>query len=281
MNMVQPLPAETARGWRARLDLRFALRDDGTTILAENRHVGPLRVQQPLFPEGGVCHACILHPPGGVVGGDRLELEAVVEPGSHALITTPGATKFYRSGGRPASQRQYLQVRGGTLEWFPQDNIIFPGAEAEIATEVHLTDNANFIGWEVLGLGLPTRGELFDRGRLASSFVLYRDGVPLFFERLVVEDKSDLESPAGLRNRPVTGTMLATGVEASWLEEVNETVSTGGDRLLGMTLLDDLLVVRYLGAATFEARELLEKIWSMLRPRLLGRPPCPPRIWRT
>jgi len=274
-------PMENHAGWRAGLRLGYTAREDGVTILAENSHSGPLRVQQPLYPEGEVCHTCILHPPGGVVGGDHLEVQLAVESAAHALVTTPGATKFYRSGGRGAAQRQILEVRGGILEWFPQDNIVFPGAEAEIATEVRLAGGAAFLGWEVLCLGLPSRAEQFSHGRLTSRLALYRDDRPLFLERLEVAGPDDLVGPAGLRGLPVTATMLATGVREAHLEGLAERLQVRERTLAAMTLMDDLLVVRYLGSSTFEAREIFQDLWTGLRPRLLGRSACPPRIWST
>lgn len=278
---VSPIPAENSTGgWQGRLCLGFVVRDS-TTILAENSHHGPLRVQLPLYPEGGVCHTCILHPPGGLVGGDRLELHLAAGEGAHALLTTPGATKFYRSAGLPAVQHQYLTVRGGTLEWFPQDTILFPGAEAEITTEIRLEGEAVFIGWEVLCLGLPTRNERFSHGRLRNRLALYRDGRPLFLERLNVSGEDDLASPAGLRNWPVTATFLATGVKEAYLAELRALLPQDGGSLTGITLLDDLLVGRYLGSSTFEAREIFQNLWAGLRPLLLGRKACPPRIWST
>lgn len=268
-------------GWLAKLRLRYALRDEGITILAENAHQGPLRVQQPLYPEGGVCHTCILHPPGGVVGGDRLEVRLTAGEGTHALVTTPGATKFYRSGGNPACQKQYLDLQGGTVEWFPQDNIIFPGADADIVTEVRLSDGGAFIGWEVLCLGLPTRRERFSYGQLTSRMAIYRDGRPLFLERLAISGPDDLAGPAGLRGLPVTATMLATGVKEEDLAGLSVLLPNADTPLAAMTLMDDLLVVRYLGESTFEAREIFQNVWMRLRPVLLGRGPCPPRIWST
>ena len=113
-------------GWQARLDLGFEQRA-GRTVLAHKRQFGPLTVQRPFYPEGGPCHLYVLHPPGGVVGGDRLAVSVLVAEGAHALITTPGAAKFYRSAGPRADVVQRLSVdAGGALEWFPQENILFP-----------------------------------------------------------------------------------------------------------------------------------------------------------
>jgi urease accessory protein len=272
--------AETT-GWRADLFLAYA--GEGTaTILAENRHSGPLRVQRPFYPEGaGVCHTCILHPPGGLVGGDSLNLELAVGPAAHALVTTPGATKFYRSGGKPAGQHQRLTVHGGVLEWLPQEVIFFPGADASSSTEVRLDDGGVFLGWEIFCLGLPSRKELFEKGRLHSRFAIYRAGRPIFLDRLRVAGRGDLDSVVGLRGRPVTGSFIASGVGRELQDELRELLPQATGGLAGLTVLDDLLVARYLGESTGEARDIFQRLWSWLRPRLLGRPACLPRIWAT
>lgn len=271
---------EEESGWRAELALTYAAQKE-TTILADNRHQGPLRVQRPLYPEGGVCHTCILHPPGGVVGGDSLHLDVTVRDTAHALITTPGATKFYRSAGRAAVQRQMLVVHGGTLEWLPQDAIAFPGAEAELVTEVRLYGKARFIGWEVLCLGLPARGEAFSPGRFDGCLALYRDGRPLFFDRLRVRGERDLASVVGLRRHPVSGCFLATGVNRETASGLGDLASRTDGELTGLTLLGEVLVARYLGYSVVAAREFFTELWSRLRPSLIGRPACPPRIWAT
>src|SRR6478736_2504397 len=121
-------------GWRARLALAFERRGD-RTVLARRHHEGPLVVQKPLYPEGdGVCHAIVLHPPAGIAGGDAIELSLRAGEGSSVLVTTPGAAKWYRSPGPTASQRISIEAAAGsTLEWLPQENIVFDGARADIA----------------------------------------------------------------------------------------------------------------------------------------------------
>ena len=96
--------------WKAQLDLKFS-KSGNRTILSHRKHYGPLQVQKPFYPElNGTCHVYILHPPGGMVGGDRLNIYVDVNSNAHALITTPAAGKFYRSAGPVARQEQIIKV---------------------------------------------------------------------------------------------------------------------------------------------------------------------------
>lgn len=263
-------------GWLARLRLGFR-RGPGRTLLAERMREGPLAVQRPFYPEGDCCHVYLLHPPGGVAGGDTLDIETTVGEGASALVTTPGATKFYRSVGPEAYQHQRLRVESGTLEWLAQENIFFPGANAELTTRVDLIGGARFIGWEIHSLGRPVIEERFDRGRMVACFSLWRDGLPVLHERLSVEDEKSLSGAAGLRGQPVVATLYATVEEMLDLEPVRESLPEE----IGVTVVDGLLVARYLGDSTEQARNHFIGIWQWIRGAAVGREPSPPRIWNT
>src|SRR5512134_1313349 len=194
MQLAEPV----AQSWKAELELGFARRA-GRTVLAERRHDGPLVVQKPLYPEGGeVCHAIVVHPPAGIAGGDELQLAARAGEGAHALLTTPGAGKWYRSAGPWAAQRLRFEV-AGALEWLPQETIVFDGVLARLETEVHLRGEARYLGWEILCLGRTGSGETFGRGELRLSTRLYRDGKLLWLERgRLAVGGALLDSPTGL-----------------------------------------------------------------------------------
>ncbi|HYN76771.1 MAG TPA: urease accessory protein UreD [Lamprocystis sp. (in: g-proteobacteria)] len=270
-----------APGWRARLELGLAPRA-GRTVLAHKRQFGPLTVQRPFYPEGGPCHLFLLHPPGGVVGGDQLGVVVQVRAGAHALITTPGAAKFYRSAGPRAEQFLRLSVdAGGVLEWLPQENILFPGANLRLRTEVDLDADARFLGWEVQSLGRPTVAERFTLGTADLGLRVRRDGAPLFSERLRLNVGGGLDGPAGLRGFPVSGTLLATGGDAQDLAAVRDQAGPGGTLPWAATLVGDVLIARCLADGVEPVHRLFVALWGILRPRLLGRPACPPRIWST
>src|SRR5690349_2631589 len=141
----------------ASLSLEFA-RQDGKTVLTGKSHDGPLVVQKPLYPEGGeVCHTIVVHPPGGIAGGDELAIRVKAGKDAAALLTTPGAAKWYRSAGPVARQAISLES-AGTLEWLPQETIVFDGARAELDFEADLAPGARLIGWDLVCLGRTGSG---------------------------------------------------------------------------------------------------------------------------
>jgi urease accessory protein len=283
-------------GWQAELRLKFAVQPPLTaTRLVERQHRGPLVVQRPFHPEGDPCHAYIVHPPGGVVGGDELRIDVQVEPGAHALITTPAATKFYRCDGRLSSQVQELRAEGATLEWLPQENIFYRAALVRTCTRVQIDARSRFIGWEIGCLGLPARGESFDAGNLGLDFELWRDVggqvaalqdrrrdrcTPVFIDRLRLAGGSPARDAAwGLAGGTAIGTMLATPATGAEIEEVRELVAT--HPAAGVTLVDGVLVLRALAAQGEAIRNLFFSVWRVLRPGIIGRDVVPPRIWAT
>jgi len=281
MDRAEPL----ASTWNARLALGFQRRA-AATILARREHAGPLRVQKPLYPEGeAVCHAIVLHPPSGVAGGDELEIDVTVEAGAHALLTTPGAGKWYRSAGAWARQRLGMTVAAqGRLEWLPQETIVFDAARAAMDSRIELAADARFIGMEVLCLGRRACGEQFGRGILQLSTRVQRAGQPIWLERGRLEGGSAvLASPAGLAGFSVNGTLLAAApdIAPALLAACRAVPALEAGAHHGLTLLPDLLVARYLGHSSEAARLWFIALWQVLRPALMGRPAQLPRIWST
>lgn len=284
MNGLQSVGA--AQGWQAQLDLRFAQTHSQTgarTIIQRSYHRGPLRVQRPFYPEDQLAHVYILHPPGGVVGGDRLTIQLELLPGAQVLSTTPGSGKFYLSAGRFARLEQRLHIKGGaSLEWLPQENILFAGARLHATTTIEVEDDGRFIGWDVTCLGRVSRGERFDHGSFYSSLAFYHNQRLLLVENQRVLDETSLEAAAGLRNQPLQAILLAFPCKDEHLEPVRAQLSTqGASSLIAATLVDELLVVRVLGSNSEALKQQLISVWQVLRPLLLERPVVQPRIWAT
>lgn len=272
-----------AGGWQAKLALIFNERD-GHTYVHQRRHIGPLLIQRPFYPEGGVSHAYLLHPPGGVVGGDQLSLDVRVESGAQVLMTTPSAGKFYSSAGDSARFSQHFLVKeGASLEWLPQETLVFEDARVALNTRVELAASARYLGWEIICFGRPASGTGFGDGRWLQRLNVTIGGHVALIEHLVLEpDNSLLNTAWGLQGSRVVATLVCASPkpvdqEALYAEGLGVPVAGLG----GVTCMDSLLVARYLGSDVSEARAWFEALWAWLRPCVFGRQACPPRIWRT
>jgi urease accessory protein len=265
MRLAEPVAAP----WKASLSLSFARQAD-RSVLVERAHDGPLVVQKPLYPEGrDVCHAIVLHPPGGIAGGDQLALRVACAPQSHAVLTTPGAGKWYRSAGTWAQQSLDFKV-AGTLEWLPRETIVFDGALGELKTRIELAEGARFIGWEVICLGRRGSGERYEHGKLQLSTRIDRRERTLFIDKGEIDAGGRLmHSPVGLGGRSVFGMFIATSDVSIKVPE------------LAMTRLPGLLVARYLGDSSEEALRAFTALWKAVRPSVCGRAAVEPRIWST
>lgn len=277
MSLAEQLPpANHDAGWSAELKLRFVDRG-GKTCIGARRHFGPLLVQRPFYPEGAPCHVYVLHPPGGVVGGDRLVLDVHLEAGSHALLTMPGATKFYRSAGPVSVLKQHFHLaEGSTLEWLPPGNICFSGARVSLENRFSLAPGARLLAWETLCLGRPVMGESFSHGALDSRLVIDMPDDPGLHERLRIEG-GHLSKLAGY---PLQATFCAAPATPELLEQARallESLTVPA----GATLLGQLLVVRLLDHDNQRLQSTLARLWQSLRPAITGLAPCPPRIWAT
>ncbi len=277
----KPLKSDS-QGWKAQLNLSFE-KCAGKSVLATRTQSGPLTVQRPFYPEGDVCHLYLLHPPGGVVGGDELHINATVTAQASVLITTPGATKFYRNNGKLAKQIQTLKIHdGSTLEWFPQENIFFDDTHTQLITQIELEKTACFMGWEINCYGRPASNDMFEKGEVDTQLKIMRDGTPLLLDRLKIDVTETLQSPASLNGYPCFGTFIATGVTQELLEKSREAVGEiEGDQQLGITLIDDVLVARCLGQFAEQISTTFKLIWNTVRPEVSGRDACHPRIWAT
>lgn len=277
--------------WLGRLELGFRASAE-RTLLSHRRHRGPLMVQRPFYPEAnGCCHVYLVHPPGGVVGGDDLELDVRVGERAHALITTPAATKLYRSSGPSATISQRLVVeQGATLEWLPQETIAFSGSIASLTTRVELERGASFVGMEVLCLGRPAAGERFERGRLKQRLEIWRAGERLLIEQLRLNGGGpELFQAWGLSGHSTLGTLvLVSGLPPeTWSGRVPQLVQRlregiaplGG--LAAVTQVAGAIVCRFLGDGARPAHAVLRRAWELVRPEMTQSPAVAPRIWAT
>lgn len=290
-------------GWLARLKLLFR-QSDGESIMADNTHIGPLRVQRTFKAEDASRHVYILHPPGGYVAGDLIDIHVETQDSSHVVVTSPGASKFYRcEPGNPNNQTQTLNLRAkqhSLLEWLPQETIFFKDANAHLETNIQLDANSDFIGWEIACLGRTASGETFGQGRLTQTLNLFQNDVLIHRERLRLTPEDAIQSqPWGLDQQPVFGTLLAVlkhrqeeqssslrfdrqdqllAVVANLREQISEFPEA---QHWSVTTKSGVILVRYLGPHSEPCKNGFSQIRDNLLKTFKQIEASTPRIWAT
>lgn len=273
--------------WQARLALDYQ-RQQGRTVL-RHEHDGPLRILKSLYPEGdAVCHNVIVHPPGGLVGGDVLDIQVKVGAGAHGLISTPGATRFYASDDHPTTQRVALTLEpGARLEWLPLESIAYPGCRAHNLWSASLEGDAELMAWDVCALGLPAAKQAFTTGHFHQRLEI--PGLWLEQANLDAEDLQLMNAPLGLAGLRCLGTMVfASGVPLSrerreHLQEAarNALLELPVDVHAGTTSPNpNMVVIRMLAPVVEPLMTGLQRVWAALRGAAWNMGSAPPRIWR-
>jgi urease accessory protein len=274
--------------WHASLKLDYALETERS--VARFLHEGPLRVLQSLYPEGdAVCHNVLVHPPGGLVGGDTLDIAITAGQRSHGLITTPGATRFYRSSGELARQRTAITLtEQARLEWLPLEAICYNHCLAENHLTLQLAPQAEFMGWDVTALGLPHARQPFEQG----SFLQHIEVPGVWLERgfLRADDQRLMDGPLGLAGHRclaslffVAGSKLERGRRARALDVAREAIAAHAlQHTAGATSPDgQVVVVRVLAPMVEPAMDLLRQVWAAWRRHFWHLSAANPRIWST
>jgi urease accessory protein len=289
VNQPCPLPIQSnpidrpTTDWLGSLHLVFTYQHN-TTQLIHNTGQAPLKVQRPFYPEGNeICHSVIMHTAGGIVGGDRLTYDIDLEPSSKALITTPAASKIYRSNGKEAQQIFHINIaEGACLEWLPQETIVFDQALYHQHMRVNLAPNAHWLGWEITRFGRSARGEKFIQGNWRSHTEVWQHDRPIWIDRQWLPGSAELfESPHGLAGCPIVGSFAWMGqsVEPDLIEKIR-TLWTGKLGEIGVTRLSNGLLCRYRGRSTTEVRQWFIQAWQWIRSTHFQRSLCLPRVWQ-
>jgi len=284
------------RSWLAKLELQLEHKSRGTR-LTRSRHIGPLYVQKPFYPEGPNCaHLYLLHPPGGIVSGDHLQIEINAQQNTQALVTTPGAARIYKARIEQPLQRQSVTLNveaDAQLEWFPLETIVYNNACVELNTQVNLAGNSQYIGWEINCFGLPASKQPFVNGSFTQRYQIKQNGKPLFVDRLSINDgscKGFLNGSAGMKGNPVCGFFIAGPFNRELSEDQRETLMDGLrfsteqlnlESYAAISKVGELFIGRYLGESAEQSRKIFTLWWETIRPLVFNREACAPRIWST
>jgi urease accessory protein len=284
--MMMPSNLDPFPGWQGHLQLTYR-HTQGKTQAIQHQGTAPLKVQRSFYPESeAICHNTILHTAGGIVGGDKLQIDIDLQPQSRAVITTAAAGKIYGSNGTVAVQKIVQNIGAeACLEWLPQETIIFNGAIFHQYLRVNLAATATWMGWEINRFGRTARGERFTQGKWQSATEVYREGKPVWIDRPVLYGDEMVDSAHSLAGYPIVGSLawIIAGVsdrDSKNLAMELRSLFDGEPSKIGVTRLTEGLLCRYRGDSTTEVRQWFTAVWHLLRYSFLHSPPIHLRVWQ-
>ncbi|WP_373478651.1 urease accessory protein UreD [Geminocystis sp.] len=270
--------------WHGKIDLVYS-HNNGKTEIKSAFCQAPLKIQRAFYPEGNsICYSVILHTAGGIVGGDILTQNIYLSPNSHVLITTPSATKIYRSEKKKATQEILIKLENNSyLEYLPQEIIVFNKSQFQQKLRVELGNNATWLGWEIIRFGRSARGETFTDGQWLNYTEVWQENKPLWIDRQSFSGDSQLFSAVnGLADKPVIGSLIfiSSNPVEDFLPFIKELINSKFNQItLGVTTLQQGILCRYHGNSVSEAKNCLITIWQLLRKKQGFNSLIKPRVW--
>lgn len=257
------------------LRLRFAQRE-GRTILAQSRFSLPLQALTPLTLADGASYLMLLNPTGGVLGGDHLVTEIVQGPGTHVCLTTPSATRIYRTAEKPAILETVIHLdERATLEYFPDHVIPHAASALRQSLRIEMAHGSRAIILDSMASGRVAHGEHWNFTEMNSRTEVYACGRPAYInwmkivpaakqpDRLGWMEEFDYLSCMGLFADGFTG----------WKEvsdALNEKLKSAPNVRGGASMLSrGGCVVRFLARSASDMTLANKKMWDAAREMLL------------
>lgn len=168
------------------LHLRATARADGTTVLGAQSFRAPFHLSKPYWdPDARTLQVQVVNPTAGILEGDRLESEIIVEPGAALLLTTPSASRIFRMPGGAAESEQRIRVAaGGWCEVLPEPLVPHRGSRFRQATVLEVESGASVVYVDQLLSGRTGHGEAWQWARLRVDLTVRIDGRLALQERL-------------------------------------------------------------------------------------------------
>ena len=257
---------------------------DGITRLDHLYQHDPVRVLFPDPPEGDIPQATLITTSGGLTGGDQISLQIKAGPGARAMAIAQAAEKIYRSAGGDTQINLTLGAAADSwLEYLPQETILFDGARLSRLSRVQVTGSAQLLAGEIIVFGRRGSGEIYGCGYLRDAWEIYRDETLVWADAVLLEDdiSGPLNHPAGFDGAAAMATAVYSGPDAAtYLDPTREILNTNPDGVRSSaTMVNDLLIVRWLGEDALSLRTVFGNFWQQFRHQAAVLPASLPRLW--
>jgi urease accessory protein len=274
-----PSPPSPRAGRDGLLRLGFERRGNAT-VLRHCRYTLPLQVLSPLALDDGASYLLLLNPTGGVLGGDHLRTEVTLGENAHAFLSTPSATRVYRTNSAPAGMHTHLRIgRNATIEYLPDHVIPHPGSSLRQSMRIEMDEGSRGIFFDGFSSGRVALGEAWQFRDFDSRAEIFLRDQPIFANRTKILPKAnDLAALGQMGGYAYCGSMLIIGEGFENWRAMIEALRTALDAIPGIFGGSSLLAqngcsVRYLAHSAIDFHAATERLWAISRQHLLNLPP--------
>ncbi len=256
---------------------------ENETRLADLYQRDPVRVLFPESPKNELPQAVVVTTSGGLVGGDLIAIEAATGEGARALVTSQAAEKIYRSAGDDSKIDVKLKVGPESwLEYLPQETILFDGARLRRKTSLNVEANGQVLAGEIVVFGRIGSGETITHGLVHDAWDVCLDDRLIWADALHLEGdiSGNLDHRACFDGAVAMATAVYAGPDAGdQLERARRLLARSTDTLTGATLVNGILIMRWLGRDAYELRTFFGNFWQQFRSQVAALPDSLPRLW--
>ncbi len=276
-----PLPENAAGAARIRVKCR-----EGDTALADLYHAQPLRVLFPLRVPGDIFQAAITCVAGGLVAGDRHDIDVTLDAGAKALVMGQAAEKIYRSNGPDCTINVNLRAGDDAwLEWLPQETILFDHARLRRTNRAQIAATGRMLAGDILVFGRTAHDEILRTGLVHDAWAIRDDAGRLHWKDVLHMEgdlRATIANPACFDGAQASASLIFRAPDAGAHLDMARAITDGVESATlraGVTSFNTLLLARFIGRNALELREAFAKLWCGLRHAAAGLPPVMPRLW--
>jgi urease accessory protein len=273
---VTPYAFMKPTGHQGRAELHFSRRGQ-QTILHRHYSTLPAQVIRPFYEDGGRAYVYLLTPTGGMLGGDRLEIRIILEPGAQVCLTTASATKVHPSADAPAEQTLVIELGPGScLEYLPEPTILFRSARWRQHTAVRRASDSRLLFVEGWSAGRVARQEVFQFSCLETTLEMFTVQRLTIFDRMCIRPEMYPHQRLGLwAGRPHLQTVYLLQEippTSAWLQAVQAELADHA-ALVGLSQLEAPgMVARVLADDSEALAHVTHTLWRNIREGLWGEP---------
>lgn len=246
------------------------------TVISRLRTKAPLLVQKALYPDSsipGMAHVYLMSSAGGILQGDRMDINITAKHGTASRITTQAATKIYKMDRGYATQDIAIATEDASyVEFIPYQLIPFKSSRFCQNVSIQAAQGSTVLYSETVSAGRTASGEAFNFDICFLRMNAYdKNGKMLFSDAAKLEPASSKEFERLFGGKTLWSMIYIITPDHERIDQQVNAAIKDHSMLAGCSILPHEcgLIVRMLDDSIDKVRHLTESISSIARSHAL------------